>query len=57
MLFVPCPRCGAAVEVLLATVGPERDSVRNLARCDECELAIVYDEVEVQSTPDAPAAK
>jgi hypothetical protein len=54
MLFVPCPRCGAAVEVLPTPLGPERDAVRNVARCDECELAIVYDDVEVQSTPDAP---
>lgn len=57
MLFVPCPRCGAVVELSPESFGPDRDVLGNVMRCDECELSFNYDDVEVQSTVEAPSPK
>lgn len=48
MLFVPCPRCGAVVELFLNMSDLDGDSPRNVTTCDECDLAFAYDDVEVQ---------
>lgn len=52
MFYVPCPRCGAAVDIPAGAVGPERTDLWNVTRCDECDFAFDYDNVEVQSMPD-----
>ena len=53
MFFVPCPRCGASVDIPAGAVGPERTDLWNVTRCDECDFAFDYDDVEVQSITDA----
>ena len=52
MFFVPCPRCGSAVELPDNAVGPERTDPWNICRCDDCSLSFDYDDEEVQSEPD-----
>lgn len=57
MFFVPCPRCGAVVEIPSDAVGPARDDPWNVTSCDECDFAFDYDDVEVQTLPEtAPEA-
>lgn len=53
MFFVPCPRCGAAVELPADAVGPDRTDLWNVVSCDECDFAFDYDDCEVQSRHDA----
>lgn len=52
MLFVPCPRCGAVVELSPKAFDIDRDCQWNVTTCDECELAFAYDDVEVQGEPE-----
>jgi ribosomal protein S27AE len=48
MLFVPCPRCGAAVEIADDLVGVDLGGRWPTARCGECALHFLYDAEEVQ---------
>lgn len=57
MFFVPCPRCGAPVEIPADAVGPGRTDPWNVIQCDECSLAFDYDDGEVQSEPDLHGAR
>ncbi len=55
MFFVPCPRCGAPVDIPSEAIGPNRTDYWNVTRCDECDFSFDYDDVEVQtSSEDAP---
>ncbi len=48
MRFVPCPRCGAAVEVADDLVGVDCSGRWPTACCGECALHFRYDDQEVQ---------
>lgn len=52
MFFVPCPRCGAAVDILPSAVEEDRIDRWNVTVCDECDMAFDYDDSEVQSAPE-----
>lgn len=55
MFFVPCPRCGAAVDVSADADGLDRRVPWNVVSCDECDFAFDYDDAEVQTTSETPA--
>lgn len=52
MYFVPCPRCGAPVDVPTEAVGPKRTLLWNITYCDECEFSFDYDDIELETIPD-----
>lgn len=56
MFFVPCPRCGASVEIASDSVGSDQRDPWNVTQCDECDFAFDYDDVEVQTEPDIQGA-
>jgi len=53
MFFVPCPRCGAVVDIPACVVDHDRIDLWNITRCDECDMTFDYDDAEVRSIPDS----
>jgi endogenous inhibitor of DNA gyrase (YacG/DUF329 family) len=56
MLFVPCPRCGAPVEISADRAGRAFHDTWKLTQCEECDFVFNFDDAEVQTEPDIQGA-